>query len=466
MQARSEAGFAALTFAITRDSAVHGRRLEHRPRRCGVGVSAWLALIVAVSGSAADSASAVRAMRLIREAATATEARDHGNAIAKLEAAVELRPDFPQALLDLARAQAVGDRADDAVATLQRLARLGLHEDVEKAEEFATLRPRKDFQAVTKALAANLHPKGEGEIAFSLREVTGLIEGIAWREKTGDFYFGDVHHRAVWVRNKDNTLRRLTPESDELLGVFGLAIDEAAGTIWAATSAVPAMHRFTPDQTGQAALAEIDLESGALRRTHSVPRVAGTEPTHVFSDVALLPDGGVLVVDSGMPLVWRLPPGGRALERLAEHPEFFSLQGVAALPGGIAILADQVNGLLQLDLSRRSVHRLEPPSDATLIEIKGLAVTPAGRVIALQTDVRPNRVLAVDLADGADAVAAVTVLESGHLAMGAPSLGCIATGGDFHFIGNAGWSRFGTSDGPTPPRQVPIFRTKLPKPKQ
>ena len=93
------------------------------------------------------------------------------------------------------------------------------------------MRGRKDFQEVTKQLAANLHPKGSGEVAFTLREVTGLIEGIAWREKTGEFYFSDVHHRTVWMRNKDGGLRRFTPEGDELFGVFGLAVDESSGAL-------------------------------------------------------------------------------------------------------------------------------------------------------------------------------------------------------------------------------------------
>ena len=63
--------------------------------------------------------------------------------------------------------------------------------------------------------------------------------------------------------------------------------------------------------------------------------------------------------------------------------------------------------------------------------------------------------------------AAVVVLESGHITMAAPSLGCIATDGDFYYIGNAGWTRFEDRDGqPSAPRSVPIFRTKLPKPKK
>jgi sugar lactone lactonase YvrE len=410
-------------------------------------------------------ATAVRAMQAARDASVALESKDFTGAIAKLELAVELRPDFPQLLLDLAGAQAGAERFDDAVQTLQRYAKLGLHAPIEKSPEFAMLRPRKDFQAVTKVIAANLHPKGSGEIGFTLRDVTGLIEGIAWREKTGEFYFSDVHHRAVWMRNKDGSLRRFTPEGDDLLGVFGIAVDETAGALWAATAAVPAMRGFTPELAGQAGLAEIDLATGAVRRVMPVSRPAGGEAAHVLGDLAIAPDGGVFLTDSGIPQVWRLAPGGNTLERFADSSEFFALQGIAALPSGVALLADQVNGVLRLDLARGTVHRLEAPADTTLIEIKGLAVSSTGRVLALQTDLRPSRVLALELDASAGSITDVTVLESGHIAMGAPSLGCIGADGDFYFIGNAGWSRFDEAK-PTAPRQVPIFRTKLSKPKK
>jgi sugar lactone lactonase YvrE len=350
---------------------------------------------------------------------------------------------------------------------LRRHAKLGLNSPVDKAPEFAALRARKDFQEVTKQLAANLHPKGSGEIAFTLRDVTGLIEGIAWRQKTGEFYFSDVHHRAVWVRNKDGTLRRFTPEGDELLGVFGIAADESNGILWAATAAVAAMRGFAPEAAGEAALAEIDLETGAIRRILPVPRMRGAEAGHVLSDVAVGVDGSVYVTDSGMPVVWRLPAGGNALERFSESAEFFMLQGIASVPSGAVVLADQINGLLRMDPARGTVQRLEAPADTTLVEIKGLAVSSEGKILAIQTDLRPSRVLEIELDPSAEGIAAVGVVESGHIAMGAPSLGCIATDGDFHFIGNAGWSRFTDSDAkPTAPRQVPVFRTKLSKPKK
>lgn len=423
-----------------------------------------LGLFLSAASAFADGAAAVQALQLSREAAALVEAKEFVPAVEKLAAAIGLRPDFPQLQLDLASAQAGAGQSADALKSLGRYAAFGLYAAVERMPEFAGLRSRPEFQGLVKRIAANQHPQGSGEVVFSLREVTGLIEGIAWREKTGEFLFGDVNARAVWRRGKDGALRRLTPDDDSLLGVFGLALDEAAGVLWAATSAVPAMRGFSPDQAGQAALAEIDLESGAVRRSFPTPRAAGTGAGHQLTDVALGEDGTVWLIDAGTPILWRLRPGGGALERAVESPEFFSLQGLGVLPTGTVLVADQLNGLVRVDPARGQARVLTPPENVTLGDLNSLTLAPDGAVLALQTGVRPNRVLRIELEPDADAIARVRVLESGHVAMGAPSLGCLGPNGDFHFVGHAGWSRFTAGDGaPTAPRLVPVFRTKLPQ---
>ena len=419
-------------------------------------------LLAAVSGRAAESPEMARAMTLAREATVAADARDFPTYLAKMEAAVELRSDLPRMLVNLAAAQAANERPDDAIATLERLAALGVNSPVEKSDDFAALRERKEFQAVVKKLAANLYPKGKGEIAFSLRDVTGLIEGLAWREKTGEFFFGDVNGRAVWQRNADGTLKRFSAQSDEILGVFGLAVDENAGALWAATSAVAAMRGFSPEQDGTAALVEFDLKTGAVRQAIPVVRKSGDQQSHVLGDLTLAPDGSVFVTDSGGPTLWRLAPGQSSLEAFAESAEFMSLQGVVVLPGGWLVVSDHANGLLRIDPRSREVRRLPSPAGTTLVGLDGLAVVASGDVLAIQNGLRPNRVLRISFDSEVEGVTSVAVLDSGHITMAAPSLGCIATGGDFYFVGNAGWTRFENTDGKSSePRTVPIFRTKL-----
>ena len=430
----------------------------------------FLALSLAVA-RAAQPPVAAQAMALAREAATAAEADDKAGYLAKMEAAVALRPDFPRMLVNLAAAQLANDRADDVIPTLEKLAALGAHSPVEKSAEFVALRGQKEFQAVVKKLAANLAPKGDGEIAFSLPGMTGVVEGVAWREKTGEFFFGDAHNRCVWVRagatkdekGAERAVRRFTPEGEELWGVLGLAVDDERGILWAATSAVPAMAGFTQPMDGTAGLAEIDLATGAVRRVIPIERRPGDQQSHVLGDLALGPDGSVYLPDSGGPTVWRLAPGANALEAWVESAEFLSLQGaVVAADVGALFVADHANGLLRVDLGSREVRWLETPENTTLIGIDGLVRAPNGDLIAIQNGLRPKRVLRLMLGTGGETVASVTVLESAHITMAAPALGCVATGGHLFFVGNSGWTRFDEAGAPaTAPRPVPIFRTKL-----
>ena len=424
----------------------------------------WLCLaaLVAIAPTrGAEPPAAAEAMKLAREGAAAADEKDFPTYLAKLEAAAALRPDFPRILTNLAAAQVANDKPDDAIATLNRLAALGVHSPVDKSDEFAALRDRKDFKDVVAKLAKNQVGIGEANIAFTLPEMTGLIEGIAWRAKTNAFFFGDVHLRTVWLRTADKKVRRFTTADEAVFGVFGLAVDEERGALWAATSAVPAMNGYTNELDSAAGIAEFDLESGAVRRVVRLPALSDHQ-THVLGDLALAPDGGIFLPDSGASVLWRLAPRAETLEAFAESPEFMSLQGVVVTPEmGALIVADHANGLLRVDLTSRAVRRLESPPDTTLIGLDGLARAPNGDLLAIQNGLKPARVLRLTLDANGEAVTNVVVLESAHLNMPAPSLGCIAMGDDFFFIGNAGWGRFeegGAGEGAHP---VPIFKTKL-----
>lgn len=414
----------------------------------------------AVAGWSAEVPAISQALRLAGEGVAAAGREDAATYLSKMEEAVELRPDVPRLLSHLAAAQAANEQPEQAVATLGRIAALGLTLPVEKMDEFAALKPRPDFKEVLKKFTAAERPVGRGLPAFTLPDVTGLLAGIAWRAKTGEFYLGDVHHRAVWVRNAAGKLRRLTPEGDDLLGVFGLALDEAGGTLWAATAAVPAMRGYEPGQKGAGALAEIDLGTGAVRRTLPLPPPPRGEALSQLGDILLAPDGTVYLPDGGEPILWHLRPGGAALEPAVESHEFTSLQGMAITPTGVVVLSDRINGLLRLELASGAVQRIAPPAGTTLIGIAGIAAGVGNSVFAIQNDVRPIRVLRVIFDPSVETVRSVTVLESAHHTLSAPKLGAIGPDGEFYFAGNGGWTRFDSdSAAPTPPRPVLIFKT-------
>jgi streptogramin lyase len=176
-------------------------------------------------------------------------------------------------------------------------------------------------------------------------------------------------------------------------------------------------------------------------------------------------DGVIVLTDSASPVLWRLAPGRAVLEAWIESEEFFSLEGIAAAADGLVLVSDRTNGILRVDLSNRAVRRLEPPPEVTLLDIEGLVFVSAGRCYALQGGLRPARVLRLDLDPAAETIVAVQTVESGHMAMAAPSRGCLGPGGDLYYIGFAGRARFDAGE-PAKPRSTPIFRTKLPAEKR
>src|SRR4051812_18062394 len=85
---------------------------------------------------------------LLREAAEAAKTGDDAAALAKLEEAAQLRPDYPRIQLSLARTYAKLDRPADALAALQRLADMGLRLNAPADPAFAALKGSPNFLAV------------------------------------------------------------------------------------------------------------------------------------------------------------------------------------------------------------------------------------------------------------------------------------------------------------------------------
>jgi sugar lactone lactonase YvrE len=426
-------------------------------RRALLGTA--LALSSPASASTASPGAAAR--KYYRDASGAFEDQNYEVALGLMEKAAALRPDQPRYLGALARLQAMNDRPFDALTTLNRLARMGVFLDPGEDESFATLQGSGDFGDVVQRLRANRDPLGAGQVLFELPAMTGIIEGIAFRAATGDWFFGDARHRCVWVRHPDGNVQRFSPAGAGLPGVFGLAVDEPRGSLWAATTAVAEMDGYRPADRNHAALVEFALADGRVRRTAALPADGAG---HLLGDLTRAPDGTVYATDSLAPVLWRLPPGAAQPQRWVESDEFESLQGLAIMPDGKRLLvADYGNGLFLVDLATGAIAHLAPPRDATLCGIDGLAVTPDGSVIAVQNGIEPRRVVRLRIDVAGRSVTRLDVLERGHPVMADPTLGTLV-GDRFMFIGTAGWDRF-AAEGPTDaaaPRAVPILVTRLP----
>jgi len=385
--------------------------------------------------------------------------KDYAAARIAVLAALEIQPDSPRYLRQLAAVAArLGDSAESLEA-LRRLAALGVTTSVDSDPDFAPLQTDPGFVRILHQLADNRAPRGGAEVLAELPGRTGVIEGIAFRVRTGDLFLGDVHHRTIWRRDHSGRVFRFIAEDEELFGVFGLALDEERDTLWAATSALPAMSGYTADLKGQSALADFELSTGKLRRVIPVP-IDGRD--HALNDLIVGPDGTVYATDGIAPVIWEFNPGAEELQKTIESPLFHSLQGIV-ISRRTLFVADHAHGLFSVDLATRSLTHLEPPAASTLVGLDGMTAVPGG-LAAVQNGVEPSRVVRIELAPDLGSVTGVTVLASGQTHL--DDLALVTLIGDRPaFVAGAGWNGFNPPATPTPrSHTVRIFQTPLPEP--
>ncbi|MEO5820190.1 MAG: hypothetical protein ABIT71_06755 [Vicinamibacteraceae bacterium] len=303
------------------------------------------------------------------------------------------------------------------------------------------------------APAAGSGPKAE--VAFTLPQMTGLIEGIAFRQRTGAYYFGDVHLRCVWLRTSDGTVTRFSAPDDRLLGVFRVAVDEAHGALWASMGALEQMQGLTQARTGAGGLAELDLATGRVRRVIAAPSDGAP---HLIGDFVQLADGTIYATDTTSPVIWRLGPGATALEPLVQGG-FRSLQGVTPSADGRGLfVTDYKVGVLYVDIATKAIRPLTPPAGADLRGLDTLLRAADGSLVAIFNATARQRVLRLTLDSGATAITKVDVLAADP-SMPDATLGTWA-GDAFVFIGDGGWGRFEPGKVDASPRPVPVLRVR------
>jgi hypothetical protein len=425
------------------------RRIPH--------LAGLVAMLLASGGLHAADDAAKTHPQYRADGIAAYQRKDYAAARTAFTAALKLRPDSPRYLYNVAALSALlGDEAA-ALAHLRQLAQLGVYMPVEKDADFASLQGKAEFTGVLRVLNENREPRGNVEVMAEVPGRTGIIEGIAHRDRTGDLFLGDVHHRCIWKRDQRGQLTQFSAEDDELLGVFGLAIDERRNTLWAATSALPEMTGFSKGLKGQAALAEFNLATSELRRVVPVP---GDGRDHQLGDLVVTPDGTVYATDSAAPIIWSLAPGAAEMEKFIESRDFVSLQGIVFMNRHL-VVSDYGNGLFTIEPATARIRSLAAPRNTTLLGLDGLVAIP-GSLIATQNGIEPQRVVQITLAADLTTVKDVTVLASGLSNFSDLTLITLVNDRPT-VIANSGWDGFDPAKS-THPRAhvVRLFQVALP----
>ena len=391
------------------------------------------------------------------EAAAAYQRKDYAAAKSATEAALALRPDSTRYLHNLAAVSALTGDSASAFTYLRRLAAFGVATNIERDPDLASLQGTPDFIKILNLFVANRAPQGEAELLGEFPGRTGIIDGIAFRERTGDLFLADVHQRCIWRRDRNARVARFTADDEELLGIFGIVIDEPRNTLWAAMGAVPEMSGYVSEVKGHAGLAEFNLATSELRRV--IP-VLDDGRDHSLGDLVVGPDGTVYVTDTKAPVIWYLAPEAEELQKAVDSPVFGSLQGLT-IENRRLLVADYANGLFTVDLATGNITALPAPKNVTLLGIDGLMAV-AGGIVATQNGVEPQRVIRVSLAPQLNAITDVVVLAAGLPNL--TDLGLLTRMNDRPtFVAGAGWDGFDPTKHPHPPvHTVYIFQATLP----
>ena len=423
----------------------------------------FAALCLACANAHADGVS--EGQELARQAIAASEKGDHATAADLLHKAQTFRPNHPSLTYRYAKESALAGRTGEAIQALGDYAAMGLTAKIETDADFASLATDTRFANLRVQFARNAEPKGTIAIAATIAEPAILAEGIAFDSAQQRLYVGSVRKRKIVVVGQNAQARDfVSPAAHGLYGAFGLALDTARGSLWAASSALPQTAALKDADKGRAGIFEFALAGGKLKQRLLLAR-DGKE--HVIGDLTLSPAGDVYASDSSAPVVYRLAAGGNSLEPFVTGETFHSLQGLALSPDATKLaVADYSAGIHVIDVATRAVAQMRMPAHTTLHGIDAL-VRYGRDLIGVQNGIEPQRVVLVRMNADWTEVEGLDVLAANLPQMDEPTLATL-DGDDLLVVGNGQWSRF-ADDGSIKGDQLfaptRIVRLKLPLPR-
>jgi hypothetical protein len=346
-------------------------------------------------------------------------------------------PGQPQVIWALARTEIALQNPDSALAWLDRYANLGLGRDPSSDSVLAPLVSRPEFAAIAAKLGQNRLPVDLSETAFTLHEADLIPEDVTYDPARRRFLVSSVRQGKVVAVERDGRRRDFARVDHPGWGVLAVAADSARRRLWATASALPQARGYSAADSGRTALLAFDLGSGDLVRRLELPPDGAP---HSLGDMALGPDGTLVLSDSRSGELWRLRPDGRALELQVPRDVLVSPQGIAfAADGKRALVADYARGIAQVDLATGAATWLPQPRDLAASGIDGLVLV--GRdLVALQNGIRPPRVLRLRLDRDHGSIESWSVIEAGTATLSEPTHG-VAVDGWVYYIANAGWDR-------------------------
>jgi hypothetical protein len=340
------------------------------------------------------------------------------------------RPNDPDLMFLLARAQSLSGRPADALVMLGRIADRGPVPDVSADEDFRTVRLLPGWAALEARLTgrppaapapgapAPVAPSAPGafsedSLSFDAPSLDPL--GLARDAVSRRFVVGDRKGRRLLVidevsRHVVNYVSAASAGFYDEMTAF--TIDGRRGDLWVASVSGGA-------DAATSILHKLQLVSG--RRLMEVQPTPSASAVRLV-DVTVTPDGTVYALDAAGSRIFRLRPGARALEAVM-RVDAQQLTAVTAADDRVLYVAAD-KGLLRVDLGARATTLVKSVEELT--GFQSLAWR-AGALIGVESVASSSLVVRVPL----DATG--TRAQPRHVLAASPTVTVGALGGDSYY---------------------------------
>lgn len=384
--------------------------------------------------------------RHVSEARQAVANKDYAAAYDHLVKAHAYHPYHQGILYQLGVMSALTGKPDESIQYLRNALFINAGYKLE-IPELASVKDRSDFQQLLQLQKDLQKVVATSDTAFVLTDRSLHVESVSVNPKTGTAYVGSVHKRKIVAIDANGKARDFTKSGEHgLTAVLGLRVDMKRKMLWACSSPLQEMEDY--DSLLPSRVYRFDLSTGKLLAHYEAPGSG-----HVLGDLAIGPNGQVLVTDSRTNEVYIVNEKSGTLERFLTHGSFWSMQGLTFSDDGkYVFISDYVKGPYRVDLASRQVIKVNSSLENSLKGIDGL-IFHHGSLLALQNGTFPIRVMRFQLNATLDTITGVETLDQGRPALNEPTQGTVA-GNDFYFVANSQWGGYGKDHKPKPDAEL------------
>ena len=402
--------------------------------RCGAAV---IALVLAIGAAFSQDTQNKREAegKLTDAAIKAYQAKKYAEFLALEKQALALDPENPRVTYNVACGQSLQANASEAVRLLNELTKRKLDLGAEGDDDFEGIRKTREWtEYETKLAELRRTVVAKSSVAFTLEDPQLVATGIAYDTKTGDVFVASVRERKIVRHEKAGAISDFVREGqDGFLSGASLAIDSQRGILYASTSAAPYMRGYSKADFGKTGVFAFDLKTGkTLRQVW----LKAKGQFHFLNALAIDHGGAVYVSDSGEAGIYRWNAGGETLERFLGAETFGATQGLAFSEDEKTLyVADYSNGVWAVDIATKQARQIPGPDGVWLGNLDGLARVQ-DELIAVQIQVKPERVLRLKLDQKLQKISSVEILEFNRPDYQSPIQGAVGDGA-FLYIANS-----------------------------